>query len=114
MNKYEILQIVGEGAYGVVLKCRNKETGEVVAVKKFKESDGEYQGMTRGMSDTAPLATAHKAIADDVHCMRSSLIPKIAQTYRSTPITMIWAPKVDPTCKAKIKANILALPFLSV
>ena len=31
---------VGEGAYGVVLKCKNKETGETVAVKKFKESDG--------------------------------------------------------------------------
>jgi hypothetical protein len=42
MNKYEVLSIVGEGAYGVVLKCRNKETGEVVAVKKFKESDGEW------------------------------------------------------------------------
>ncbi|GLC70208.1 hypothetical protein PLESTF_000938000 [Pleodorina starrii] len=39
MNKYEIISIVGEGAYGVVLKCRNKETGEIVAVKKFKESD---------------------------------------------------------------------------
>ena len=28
MNKYEILGVVGEGAYGVVLKCKNKETGE--------------------------------------------------------------------------------------
>ena len=44
MNKYEVLSIVGEGAYGVVLKCRNKETGEIVAVKKFKESDGECGG----------------------------------------------------------------------
>lgn len=39
MNKYEVLGVVGEGAYGVVLKCRNKETTEVVAIKKFKESD---------------------------------------------------------------------------
>lgn len=39
MNKYEVLGIVGEGAYGVVLKCRNKETTEIVAIKKFKESD---------------------------------------------------------------------------
>lgn len=31
MNKYEIISIVGEGAYGVVLKCRNKETAEIVA-----------------------------------------------------------------------------------
>ena len=24
MNKYEVLGIVGEGAYGVVLRCRNR------------------------------------------------------------------------------------------
>lgn len=41
MNKYEVLGLVGEGAYGVVLKCRNKQTGETVAVKKFKESDDD-------------------------------------------------------------------------
>jgi cyclin-dependent kinase-like len=29
MNKYEILGVSGEGAYGVVLKCRNKETDDV-------------------------------------------------------------------------------------
>mmetsp|Transcript_30757 Transcript_30757/g.100106 ORF Transcript_30757/g.100106 Transcript_30757/m.100106 type:complete len:770 (+) Transcript_30757:88-2397(+) len=41
MNKYEVLNVIGEGAYGVVLKCRNKETGEIVAVKRFKESDDD-------------------------------------------------------------------------
>ena len=41
MNKYEVLGVVGEGAYGVVLRCRNKETNEVVAIKKFKESDDD-------------------------------------------------------------------------
>lgn len=39
MNKYDVLGVVGEGAYGVVLKCKNKETNEVVAIKKFKESE---------------------------------------------------------------------------
>ena len=28
MNKYEILGIVGEGAYGYVYKAKNTETGE--------------------------------------------------------------------------------------
>jgi cyclin-dependent kinase-like len=28
MNKYEVLGVVGEGAYGVVLKCRNRENNE--------------------------------------------------------------------------------------
>lgn len=41
MNKYEVLGVVGEGAYGVVLRCRNKDTGEIVAIKKFKESEDD-------------------------------------------------------------------------
>lgn len=39
MIKYDVLGVVGEGAYGVVLKCKNKDTHEVVAIKKFKESE---------------------------------------------------------------------------
>lgn len=39
MNKYEILDQIGEGEYGVVLKARNKESGDLVAIKKFKEDD---------------------------------------------------------------------------
>ena len=39
MNKYEVLGVVGEGAYGIVLKWRNKTTDEIVAIKKFKESE---------------------------------------------------------------------------
>ncbi|KEP65431.1 UNVERIFIED_CONTAM: cyclin-dependent kinase family 5 protein [Hammondia hammondi] len=39
MNKYEKLELVGEGAYGVVLKCRRKDTGELVAIKTFKGNE---------------------------------------------------------------------------
>ena len=35
MEKYEILDVIGEGSYGVVHKCRNRETGQIVAIKKF-------------------------------------------------------------------------------
>jgi len=41
MNKFEVLSVIGEGAYGIVLKCKNIQTGELVAIKKFKESDGK-------------------------------------------------------------------------
>ncbi|ELT94328.1 hypothetical protein CAPTEDRAFT_145467 [Capitella teleta] len=39
MNKYEVLGVVGEGAYGIVLKCRQRESGDIVAIKKFKDSE---------------------------------------------------------------------------
>ena len=40
-KKYEVLGVVGEGAYGIVYKCKNKETGKYVAIKKFKETDDD-------------------------------------------------------------------------
>ena len=42
-NKYEVLGVVGEGAYGIVYKCRNKETGEFVAIKQFKYLENELE-----------------------------------------------------------------------
>jgi len=41
MNKYEIQGIVVEGAFGIVYKAKNKETGEIVAIKKIKESEDD-------------------------------------------------------------------------
>ena len=41
MNKYAVQGIVGEGAYGVVIRCRHKESGEVRAIKKFRESEDD-------------------------------------------------------------------------
>jgi serine/threonine protein kinase len=41
MNNYEIIKVIGEGAYGVVLKAKRRDNGALVAIKKFKESDDD-------------------------------------------------------------------------
>ncbi|KAL9972819.1 hypothetical protein ACROYT_G019198 [Oculina patagonica] len=41
MEKYENLGLVGEGSYGMVMKCRHKESNQVVAIKKFIESEDD-------------------------------------------------------------------------
>ena len=41
MEKYEKICKIGEGSYGVVFKCKNRETGVYVALKKFVESDDD-------------------------------------------------------------------------
>ncbi|XP_069599604.1 cyclin-dependent kinase-like 2 [Ranitomeya imitator] len=41
MEKYENLGLVGEGSYGMVMKCRHKESGRIVAIKKFLESEDD-------------------------------------------------------------------------
>jgi len=39
MEKYEFLGVVGEGSYGKVLKCKHKDTGQIVAIKRFIETE---------------------------------------------------------------------------
>lgn len=41
MERYEQLAIVGEGSYGLVMKCRHKETDQIVAIKKFMETEDD-------------------------------------------------------------------------
>ncbi|GCC23971.1 hypothetical protein chiPu_0002369 [Chiloscyllium punctatum] len=38
---YENLGLVGEGTYGSVMKCRHRETGQIVAIKRFQERDDD-------------------------------------------------------------------------
>ena len=37
MNRYELSETLGDGTYGSVLKGPNKETHEIVAIKKMKK-----------------------------------------------------------------------------
>ena len=36
IDRYEKLEVVGEGTYGVVYKARDTQTGEIYALKKIK------------------------------------------------------------------------------
>jgi len=36
MNRYKVTKQLGDGTYGSVLKAVNRQTGEVVAVKKVR------------------------------------------------------------------------------
>ncbi len=42
IDKYEKLGVIGEGAYGVVYKAKDTDTGEIYALKRIKlESQDE-------------------------------------------------------------------------
>jgi len=43
MDRYKILKIVGDGAYGNVYKAINKQTGEIVAIKKMKKKFSSWE-----------------------------------------------------------------------
>lgn len=77
MNKYEILGVVGEGAYGVVLKALNKDTNEIstkhnskcsimiAAIKKFKEGEEDENFRKNAHREVKMLkALKHRNIVD--------------------------------------------------
>lgn len=41
MQKYEKLEKIGEGTYGTVFKGKNKETLEIVALKRVRLDEGK-------------------------------------------------------------------------
>ncbi|KAG1695326.1 Cyclin-dependent kinase-like 2 [Nymphon striatum] len=41
MDKYDNLGLIGEGSYGLVMKCMHRESGQIVAIKKFLETDDD-------------------------------------------------------------------------
>jgi len=59
MDKYEKLGKIGEGSYGVVFKCRNRETGSIVAIKKFVESEDDPLIKKIAMREIRMLKVCH-------------------------------------------------------
>lgn len=41
MERYEKISKIGEGSYGIVFKCRNRESGQLVAIKKYVETEDD-------------------------------------------------------------------------
>lgn len=43
MKRFEEISVLGDGAFGTVMKCRDKETGDVVAIKKMKQRSANFE-----------------------------------------------------------------------
>ena len=114
MENYEVLGTIGEGCaashpashpsehfaepvaappsrrstYGIVLKARHKETGQIVAIKKFKESDEDEQVRKTALREVRILKVRHwpagapAGLARRSEPARSSLAPE----GRSAPL----------------------------
>lgn len=71
-QKYENLGKIGEGTYGIVLKCRHRSTGQLVAIKKFKESDHDELVRRTALREIRVLKQVnHKYIVKLIEVFRS-------------------------------------------
>ncbi|XP_054269610.1 cyclin-dependent kinase-like 4 isoform X2 [Macrosteles quadrilineatus] len=59
MEKYESIGVVGEGSYGIVMKCRHKESGTIVAIKKFIETEDDHNVRKMALREIRMLKKLH-------------------------------------------------------
>lgn len=62
MERYEQLAVVGEGSYGLVMKCRHKETDQIVAIKKFVETEDDATVRRMALREIRMLKVQYIAI----------------------------------------------------
>lgn len=60
MEKYDLLSVVGEGSYGLVMRCRHRETGQHVAIKKFLETDDDLTVKKMAMREIRMLRVSYR------------------------------------------------------
>lgn len=70
MEKYESIGVVGEGSYGIVMKCRHKETGQVVAIKKFIETEDDHNVRKMALREIRMLKVRTYVIIHSVNLRR--------------------------------------------
>ncbi|CAH1399878.1 unnamed protein product [Nezara viridula] len=59
MEKYSILSVIGEGAYGKVLKCRHNDSGSFVAIKRFIETEEDITARKIAFREIRMLKKLH-------------------------------------------------------
>ena len=98
MEKYENLGLVGEGSYGMVLKCKHKETGQFVAIKKFLESEDDKMVKKIAMREVRMLKVCVTVLAIMREVDIDYVLPR-----------MLLAKKVTSCCVYCLCQNVLLI-----
>eukprot|EP00124_Ichthyophonus_hoferi_P004983 Ihof_evm2s631 gene=Ihof_evmTU2s631 len=59
LNGLAHLQKIGEGTYGIVYKAKNRQTGDIVALKRMSFEDGEEGIPTTALREISSLKELH-------------------------------------------------------
>jgi len=112
VDNYEKLNRIEEGAYGVVYRARDKETGEIIALKKLKLDKEKYGFPTTSLREIQMLLMAkHPNIVNVKEIAIGSDINKvfIAMEFVEHDLKSLMEEMEDPFLQSEIKTIMLQL-----
>ena len=80
IDRYEKLEVVGEGTYGVVYKAKDTQTGEIYALKKIK-LETEQEGIP---------STAIREIALLKELQHSNIVKLVNALHTDKKLTLVF------------------------
>jgi len=98
MERYKILKVVGDGAYGSVYKALNKNTGEIVAIKKMKKKFTSWEECMSLREIKSLRKLSHPSIVklkevirvnDDLNFVFEFVEQNVYQLTRDKPETLV-------------------------
>ena len=101
MEKYQKIEKIGEGTYGVVYKAKNRLTGEFVALKKIRleaEDEGIPSTAIREISILKELQHPN-IVRCESRLPPSDSTPRPARCAGSLPSALLW--RVAPQRRAR-------------
>eukprot|EP00039_Didymoeca_costata_P008175 m.108781 g.108781 ORF g.108781 m.108781 type:complete len:410 (-) comp13979_c0_seq4:1340-2569(-) len=103
MEKYERLGKIGEGSYGVVIKCRHRGTGRTVAIKKFLETEEDPQIRKIALREVRMLKQ-----------LRHGNLVNLQEVFRRKRKLHLVFEFIDRTVLDELDANPSGLPLESI
>eukprot|EP00729_Bicosta_minor_P016414 gene16414-6442_t len=103
MEKYEKLGKIGEGSYGVVIKCRHRMSGRLCAIKKFLETEEDPQIRKIALREVRMLKQ-----------LRHGNLVNLQEVFRRKRKLHLVFEFIDRTVLDELDANPSGLPMESV
>lgn len=98
INEFELLNKIGEGAYGVVYKARDKQTREIVAVKKVKSADDKESPETSILT-----RLNHRSIVNLKHAISSGGSDFLVMEYAENDVRSLLKTMKQAFSQSEVK-----------
>jgi len=104
MDRYKITKVLGDGTYGSVLRGQNKQTGELVAIKKLKQKYYSWDECIRLREISSLRKLVHPKIVKLKEVIRENDVLHMVFEHMEGNVYEFMKSRVRPMPESKVKS----------